>query len=49
MVRDTALGGGSGRSLTTLSTLDQSLREVLTYWVALAVAVLVGYRLDAKR
>jgi branched-chain amino acid transport system permease protein len=39
MVRDDALGGGSGRSLTTLSDLDQALREALTYWVALAVAV----------
>ena len=52
MVRDTALGGGSGRSLTTLSTLDQSLREALTYWVALAVAVLsvlAGYLLIRSR
>jgi branched-chain amino acid transport system permease protein len=44
LVRDSALGGGSGRSLTTLSGLDHVLREALTYWVALAVAVvsLVG-------
>jgi branched-chain amino acid transport system permease protein len=40
MVRDKALGGGSGRSLTTLSDLDQSVREAFTYWVALAVAVI---------
>jgi branched-chain amino acid transport system permease protein len=40
MVRDSALGGGSGRSLNTLSDLDQTVREALTYWVALAVAVL---------
>jgi branched-chain amino acid transport system permease protein len=40
MVRDDALGGGSGRSLTTLSGIDQAMREALTYWVALAVAVL---------
>jgi branched-chain amino acid transport system permease protein len=39
MVRDNALGGGSGRSLNTLSDLDLTLREALTYWVALAVAV----------
>ncbi len=43
-VRDTSLGGGSGRSLTTLSNLDPSVREALTYWVALGVALvtLVG-------
>jgi branched-chain amino acid transport system permease protein len=40
VVRDNALGGGSGRSLTTLAGLDQTIREALTYWVALAVAVL---------
>jgi branched-chain amino acid transport system permease protein len=40
MVRNGALGGGSGRSLTTLAGLDQALRQALTYWVALAVAVL---------
>jgi branched-chain amino acid transport system permease protein len=40
MVRDKALGGGSGRSLNTLSDLDQTVREAFTYWVALAVAVL---------
>jgi branched-chain amino acid transport system permease protein len=39
VVRDSALGGGSGRSLTTLSGLDHVLREALTYWVALAVTV----------
>lgn len=52
MVRDTALGGGSGRSLTTLSDLDQSVREAFTYWVALAVAVLSmlsGYLLLRSR
>jgi branched-chain amino acid transport system permease protein len=38
-VRDDALGGGSGRSLTTLSGIDHSVREALTYWVALGVAV----------
>jgi branched-chain amino acid transport system permease protein len=37
--QDSALGGGSGRSLTTLSGIDPSVREALTYWVALAVAV----------
>jgi branched-chain amino acid transport system permease protein len=35
-----SLGGGSGRSLTTLSGLDIVLRQAFTYWVALAVAVL---------
>ncbi len=40
IVRDNTLGGGSGRSLTTLSGLDQVVREAITYWVALAVAVL---------
>jgi branched-chain amino acid transport system permease protein len=39
MVRNDALGGGSGRSLTTLSGVDQTLREALTYWTALAVVV----------
>jgi branched-chain amino acid transport system permease protein len=39
IVRDDGLGGGSGRSLTTLSGLDHTLREAVTYWVALAVAV----------
>jgi branched-chain amino acid transport system permease protein len=39
MVRDRALGGGSGRALTTLSDLDQTVREAYTYWVALTVAV----------
>lgn len=40
IVRNDALGGGSGRSLTTLSGLDQAMRQALTYWVALGVAVL---------
>ncbi len=38
-VRDSSFGGGSGRSLTALSGMDQAVREALTYWVALAVAV----------
>ena len=38
--RDGSLGGGSGRSLTTLSDIDASVREALTYWVALGVTVL---------
>jgi branched-chain amino acid transport system permease protein len=38
--RDGSLGGGSGRSLTTLSSIDSSVREALTYWVALGVTVL---------
>jgi ABC-type branched-chain amino acid transport system, permease component len=40
VVRDNSLGGGSGRSLTTLSGLDPTFRDALTYWVALAVAVI---------
>jgi branched-chain amino acid transport system permease protein len=40
MTRDSALGGGSGRALTTLSGLDPVLRQAITYWVALAVCVL---------
>jgi branched-chain amino acid transport system permease protein len=35
-----ALGGGSGKSLTGLAGLDPAVRQALTYWVALAVAVL---------
>jgi branched-chain amino acid transport system permease protein len=38
VTRDTALGGGSGRALTTLSGLDPTLRDAITYWVALGVA-----------
>ncbi len=38
--QDSALGGGSGRALTTLSTVDPVLRQAITYWVALAVCVL---------
>jgi branched-chain amino acid transport system permease protein len=38
--RDSALGGGSGRALTTLSDLDPVVRQALTYWDALAVAAL---------
>ena len=40
IVQVDSLGGGSGRSLTTLSGLDIVVRQALTYWVALAVAVL---------
>lgn len=38
--RDSALGGGSGRALTTLSGIDPVLRQAITYWVALAVCAL---------
>ncbi len=38
VTRDSALGGGSGRALTTLSGLDPTLRDAVTYWVALGVA-----------
>lgn len=37
--QDRSLGGGSGRSLTTLSGLAPDVREALTYWVALGVTV----------
>jgi branched-chain amino acid transport system permease protein len=40
IVRDDALGGGSGRSLTTLSSLDPIFRQAAVYWIALAVAAL---------
>lgn len=39
IVRINSLGGGSGRSLTTLSGLDIVVRQALSYWVALGVAV----------
>jgi branched-chain amino acid transport system permease protein len=38
--QDSSLGGGSGRSLTTLSGIDPTVREALTYWVALGVTVI---------
>ena len=38
--RDSALGGGSGRALTTLSDFDPVVRQAITYWVALAVCAL---------
>jgi branched-chain amino acid transport system permease protein len=40
VVRDDALGGGSGRSLTTLAGFDPVLRQAITYWIALGVAAL---------
>jgi branched-chain amino acid transport system permease protein len=40
VAQDSGLGGGSGRALTTLSTLDPVVRQAITYWVALAVCVL---------
>jgi branched-chain amino acid transport system permease protein len=52
MARDSALGGGSGRALTTLSGIDPVLRQAITYWVALAVGaltVLVAYLLLRSR
>jgi branched-chain amino acid transport system permease protein len=38
VTRDGALGGGSGRALTTLSGIDPTLRDAITYWVGLGVA-----------
>lgn len=39
LVRDSDLGGGSGRALTTLSGIDPVVRQAITYWVALVVCV----------
>ncbi|MEV0830241.1 branched-chain amino acid ABC transporter permease [Nonomuraea rubra] len=39
VVRVDSLGGASGKGLTGLSGLDQTLRGALTYWVALALAL----------
>lgn len=39
VVRIDGLGGGSGKGLTGLSGIDQTLRGALTYWVALALAL----------
>jgi branched-chain amino acid transport system permease protein len=52
VVRDDALGGGSGRSLTTLAGFDPVLRQAITYWIALGVAALslsAGYVLLRSR
>jgi branched-chain amino acid transport system permease protein len=52
VVRDDALGGGSGRSLTTLAGMDPVLRQAITYWLALGVAALSlggGYLLLRSR
>lgn len=40
IVQVDSLGGGSGRSLTSLAGLDIVVRQAFTYWIALAVAVL---------
>jgi branched-chain amino acid transport system permease protein len=39
VVRVDSLGGGSGKGLTGLSGIDQTLRGAMTYWVALALAL----------
>jgi branched-chain amino acid transport system permease protein len=39
VVRVDSLGGASGKSLTGLSGIDQTLRGALTYWMALALAL----------
>lgn len=52
LARDSSLGGGSGRALTTLSDLDPVVRQAITYWVALAVCavcVLGAYLLLRSR
>lgn len=38
-IQDSGLGGGSGSALTSLSGMGSVLRDALTYWSALAVAV----------
>jgi branched-chain amino acid transport system permease protein len=39
----TALGGGSGQSLTSIRPYPRALREALTYWIALALlAAVIG-------
>ena len=38
-IQDNSLGGGSGSALTTLSGIAPTLRDALTYWSALGVAV----------
>ena len=35
----TAVGGGTGTSLTSMRAFPKAMRESLTYWIALAVAV----------
>jgi branched-chain amino acid transport system permease protein len=50
--RISSLGGASGKSLSTLSSIDPTTRGAYTYWVALAVAVvavLVCYLLLRSR
>jgi len=47
-----ALGGASGRSMTALSGIDPVVRQALTYWVALGLAlvsVLVCYLILRSR
>ncbi|TYB50321.1 branched-chain amino acid ABC transporter permease [Nonomuraea sp. PA05] len=39
VVRVDSLGGASGKGLTGLSGIDQTLRGALTYWVALGLAL----------
>ncbi|SEH01199.1 branched-chain amino acid transport system permease protein [Nonomuraea solani] len=39
VVRIDSVGGGSGKGLTGLSGIDQTLRGALTYWIALALAL----------
>jgi branched-chain amino acid transport system permease protein len=39
VVRVDGLGGASGKGLTGMSGIDQTLRGALTYWVALALAL----------
>ncbi|MGH1563352.1 branched-chain amino acid ABC transporter permease [Mumia sp. DW29H23] len=40
VIKIDALGGPSGRSLTGMSGIDQTLRSALVYWSALGVAIL---------
>jgi branched-chain amino acid transport system permease protein len=41
VTNDQSIGGGTGRSLTTLNVYDPANRQAYTYWVALAFMVLL--------
>ena len=49
-----AVGGGSGTSLTALRGIEKATRENATYWMALAcvvaaIALVIGRRLQAAK
>src|SRR5438270_7703704 len=41
VTNDQSIGGGTGRSLTTLNVYDPANRQAYTYWVALGFMVLL--------